>query len=168
MAVTNKQPKPKISENVKAYLVIWWFSGATYFFIGWGTGSGLSDNPLDLIFMLGVGMGLVTTLLVNPIIYNLFTIKRRGKIANKKFNERTVAEGTLYFLIEIFKALFINFLIFLTYQILNTTLIQVFSLNSDRVAVPGEPILYATFYVLFLALINGIADKVHNIIQREV
>ncbi|HEY8395482.1 MAG TPA: hypothetical protein VIK96_01755, partial [Bacilli bacterium] len=134
----------------------------------WGSNAGRSDNPLDLIFLLGMAMGLVTVLLVNPIIYNLFTIKRRGKIANKKFHERTVLEGCLYFLSEILKSFFINILIFLTYQVLNQTLIKLLNLGVESVPVPGEPLLYACLYVLFLALINGIIDKIYNIFQKEV
>ncbi|HHZ11793.1 MAG TPA: hypothetical protein GYA05_03655 [Acholeplasmataceae bacterium] len=165
--MAENRPKPKASENLKAYFVQWWFSGAAYFFVAWGTGAGLAEDPLDLIFFLGVAMGLLTVFVINPIIYHLFTIRRRGKIANKKFQERTVLEGVLYFLGEICKALFINVLVFFTYQLLNRALIAFFHLDPSRVVIPGEPILYACFYVLFLALINGIIDKIHDIFQKE-
>lgn len=163
----NKKFLPKISDNVKSYFVIWWFSGAVYFFIAWGTGAGLSEDPIDLIFALGLGMGIVTLLLINPIIYNLFTIRRGGKIANKKFHERNVFEGTAYILLEIIKASFITVLIFLSYQIINQTIIRLWSLDSNQVIIPGEPILFASLYVLFLSLINGISDKIHNILKKE-
>ena len=41
----------KISDNVKVGFFRWWFVGAIYFFVGWGTGLGNSKSAFDLIFI---------------------------------------------------------------------------------------------------------------------
>ncbi len=157
----------RLSDNTKSYFVIWWFAGAVYFFVGWGTNLGQLEDPFALIFFLGLGMGLVTAFLINPIIYHMFTIQRRGKIANKKYFQRSVLQGALFKLLDFLKAFVINILIFITYQLLNQALILLLELNPDRVVVPGEPILYATFYTFYYSIFVGIANTVAKALSKK-
>lgn len=156
-----------LSDNTKSYFIIWWFAGAVYFFIGWGTTLGVNKDPFDLLFFLGLGMGLVTAFLINPIIYHMFSIKRKGTIANKQYFERTVWQGVLMKLLEFFKAFAINILIFFTYQLLNQGLILLFDLNPERIIVPGEPILYATFYTFYYSIFVGIGNTIAKALAKK-
>lgn len=72
--------RKKISDNAKATLLRWWIVGMCYFMIGFGTQAGGYTSPIDLIFFLGVGIGLVTIVVYNPIAYNVFDIVRGGEI----------------------------------------------------------------------------------------
>ena len=50
--------------------------GMCYFMIGFGTQVGGYSSPIDFIFFLGVGIGLVTIVVYNPIAYNVFRLTR--------------------------------------------------------------------------------------------
>ena len=66
--------RKKISDNAKATLLRWWIVGMCYFMIGFGTQAGGYTSPIDLIFFLGVGIGLATIVVYNPIAYNVFDL----------------------------------------------------------------------------------------------
>ena len=62
------------TDNRKAGLMRWWLVGMCYFMIGFGTQVGGYSSPIDFIFFLGVGIGLVTIVVYNPIAYNVFRL----------------------------------------------------------------------------------------------
>ena len=80
--------RKKISDNAKATLLRWWIVGMCYFMIGFGTQAGGYTSPIDLIFFLGVGIGLVTIVVYNPIAYNVFDIVRGGEIVNHRYRNK--------------------------------------------------------------------------------
>lgn len=57
----------RLPQAVKVILIKAWFYGAVCFFFLWGLGNYLS-NSLDMLFVTAVAMGLVTDLLVNPVL----------------------------------------------------------------------------------------------------
>lgn len=59
-------PKLKLAEWVKLLLIKGWFAGAVCFFFFWGLGTYL--NMLDLLFVTGFALGVVTDLLTNPVL----------------------------------------------------------------------------------------------------
>ena len=66
----NRYRTPKgfhIPQWVKILLIKAWFAGAVCYFILWGLGMYVG-NMLDMLFVLGVAMGLVTDLLLNNVI----------------------------------------------------------------------------------------------------
>ena len=158
--------KKRISDNVKAGLLRWWLAGMTYFFVGFGTQMGILSDPLDLIFLLGVGMGLVTVLIYNPIAYGMFDIKRRGQIANQSYYARKGWQNAAYKLKEIFKSLVVVGLVYLTYQNVNLFLNRRMELPADNVLIPGEPILFATLYLLYYQALGGLADTIRSAVQK--
>lgn len=88
--VTKKDGINVFRMGLKVGFFRWWLSGAVYFFIAWGTNLGMKEDPLDLIFVLGVVTGVAHIFIFNPIVYGMFDIKRNGKIVNKNImNERS-------------------------------------------------------------------------------
>ena len=73
------------TDNRKAGLMRWWLAGMCYFMIGFGTQVGGYSSPIDFIFFLGVGIGLVTIVVYNPIAYNVFRLTRNGEILNHTY-----------------------------------------------------------------------------------
>lgn len=162
MGREKKQKKKRLSDNVKAGLLRWWIAGMCYFFIGFGTQAGVFRDPVDLIFFLGVGIGLVTIVIYNPIAYGMFDIVRKGKISNKAYYERKGWQNAMYRLAEIFKNMILVGLVYLTYQGVNLLLNQIGGLPADTILIPGEPFGFATLYILYYYVVTGLADTIRE------
>lgn len=83
------------TDNRKAGLMRWWLAGMCYFMIGFGTQVGGYSSPIDFIFFLGVGIGLVTIVVYNPIAYNVFRLTRNGEILNHTYRNISGAKKQL-------------------------------------------------------------------------
>lgn len=162
-----KEKKKWLSDNQKAGILRWWIAGMCYFLIGFGTQSGLLQDPLDLIFLLGVATGLAMVLVYEPVAYGMFKIVRRGQIMNRPYYERSGWKNARYKLAEIFKSLFLVGLVYFTYQNVNMLLTKILDLPIDTVVIPGEPIGFATLYVFYRWLVEGLADKVRTIAEKD-
>jgi hypothetical protein len=153
----NKQLKirnPKKEKFVEA-IVRWWGAGAVYFFIGWGTGLGSQSDPLDFIFILGFVAGLVTIVVLDPLIYGMLDIERKdGELYNKKYFDRTILQNVYIRSIEIIKAMIIVIFVFISYNLINMLLIQLLNLSDTIVPLPGEPISFGILYIIFYYLIR--------------
>lgn len=160
MGRENKQKKKRISDNVKAGFLRWWIAGMCYFFIGFGTQAGAFQDPLDLVFFLGVGIGLVTIFIYNPIAYGMFDIVRRGQISNRSYYERKGWQNAACKLTEIFKNMFLVGLVYLTYQGINQLLNRMCGLPMDTVLIPGEPFGFATLYLIYYQMLAGLKDNI--------
>lgn len=167
MARKPGQEKKRISDNVKAGIFRWWIAGMCYFLIGFGTQVGLFQDPMDLIFFLGVGVGLAMVFIYNPIAYGMFRIERRGKIANKPYYERKGWQNAGYKLAEIFKSMVIVWLVYMTYQNVNEFLNQVRQLPEGTILVPGEPFGFATLYLIYHQVLVGLADTIQAARERN-
>lgn len=157
----------KLSDNVKAGALRWWLAGMCYFFIGFGTRTGALAEPLDLIFLLGTGLGLATIFLYHPLVYRMFRIVRKGRIANQSYFERSGLRNIAFNLVEIFKNMLIVFLVYISYQSINLALEQVLALPEGTVAVPGEPFGFATFYTIYYYLLAGILETVGRAVKKR-
>lgn len=159
-----------INDNVKIVICRWWFSAAVCFFIAFGLNLGNQETTFELIFFLGLGMGIANILLFNPIIMSVFDIKRRGKIANKKMSERTVLEGTFYLLSEIFKSMFSVYIVSWIYQGINVAINTIKDYPSTHVNLGVEPILFGVFFVVVYQLLGLVWDLIvytFNKIKKE-
>lgn len=165
--VTNKKSiLSKIPDNVKIAIFRWWLAGAVYFFIAWGTNLGMNADPLDLIFVLGLVLGVCHIFIFNPIVYGMFDIKRNGKIINKKYYERTIMQNIFLRLGEIFRCLIITVLIVATYELLNTTINSI-SGNTQNIPIKGEPFLFATFYIIYYFIYDLIKNLIYRFIDKK-
>lgn len=149
-----------ISDNTKAALLRWWIVGMCYFMIGFGTQTGGYYSPIDLIFFLGVGIGLVTIVVYNPIAYSVFDIVRGGEIINRRRRNRKGYQRALDNLAEIGLSMLVVILVYLCYQNINQLIVVLFGLESGTVSVAGEPFGFATLYTLFYSLVTGLIYKI--------
>lgn len=152
--------RPRVSDNVKAGVIRWWMAGMCYFMIGFGTRAGMLADPLDLIFFLGVGIGLVTVVIYDPIVYSAFDVVRGGEIVNKTRKNRSGARRALDNLLEIGTSLAVVVLIYLTYQGINELLVKILERPEGTAIVPGEPFSFATLYLLFYSALVGLGSQV--------
>lgn len=137
-------------------LIRFWAAGALFYFIGWGTGLGLGST-LDFILVLGVFMGLIEMLIVNPIVRHMLNVK-----SNKKYLDTTILDKVKNRLIVIFKNIFIMLIIEALYNIINKSFIILGNLPDETIVLPGEPILFGIFYLIIYELIKAITNNVHN------
>lgn len=148
------------NDNRKAGLMRWWLVGMCYFMIGFGTQLGGYDSPIDFIFFLGVGIGLTTIVIYNPIAYNVFRLTRNGEIVNHTYHNSSGAKKAARNLAEIAVSMGTVILVYLTYQNLNLLLNQMLELPAETVLIPGEPFGFATLYLVFYTALAGAADKI--------
>lgn len=154
----------KISDTTKINAIRWWFAGAVCFFIAWGTD--LGNYPLDLMLVIGLVMGIVNIFLLHPMIYSMFDVKKNGKIANKKYYERTVWEGAFLKISEILKCVLAAICVFLIYVVINVLAVNVLELSSDSVFLAVEPFVYATLYLICYLFLSFLANKIVLIYQK--
>lgn len=137
--------------RIVSFIIRWWSVGAVYFFIGWGTQLGSYDNTLDIIIILGGIIGLFHSFIVNPILKMLYNIGDK-----KKYLEKSVMEKVSYRLQNVVVSMLIVYLVTLLYQGINVVMIYAMKLDPDTVVLAGEPILFATFYMLIYTLFNHV------------
>lgn len=157
-----KQRKKIITDNMRAGIFRWWMAGMCYFFIGFGTQAGVFLDPLDLIFFLGIGIGLATIVIYNPIAYRMFDIKRRGEITNQAYHERKGWKNAAINLTEIFRNIFLVIIVYLTYQGGNLLINQIGQLPAETILIPGEPFGFATLYSIYYYMLLGLADTIRE------
>ncbi|MBB6479886.1 hypothetical protein [Spirochaeta isovalerica] len=138
----------KRKEQIAVFLIRWWSIGAIYFLIGWGTPLGRYNSLIDLIFFLGIAIGLASTFFINPTLHMLYGIGWHRPYGSSTFAQRFVCRAkdiTLGFISAIF--------IMAIYQGINSAAVAFFGYPSDEVFLPGEPILFGLFYALIMQLI---------------
>lgn len=150
------------TDNRKAGLMRWWLAGMCYFMIGFGTQVGGYSSPIDFIFFLGVGIGLVTIVVYNPIAYNVFRLTRNGEILNHTYRNISGAKKAARNLVEIAASMITVIWVYLTYQNLNLLLNQMLELPVETVLIPGEPFGFATLYLLFYTVLSELAAKLRD------
>ena len=153
------------TDQRSAMLIRWWAAGAVYFFIGWGTPIG-QQSMVGLAFSLGLWLGLLNILIINPSLRLLFNIgpKKRPE------HENTFAQRVSDHLVELLKTLFIVFTVAMFYQVINRTIIAVRDLPPDSVPFPGEPIMFGVFYVFVFWCLELLVNKIKKTIvsNRDV
>ena len=60
--------KRRLPDSVKIALARWWFVGALYFFLAFGSPWGTSSGALDLILFLCGGIGIAMAFIFNPVV----------------------------------------------------------------------------------------------------
>jgi len=122
----------------KICVVKFWFAAAVCFFFVWGLG-GYVRQLLDLLFVIGLALGLVTDLLVNNVI---------------RFMEQTKGEynGWMLFAKKSYLSFLLNVLygfviIFFTYTLYNAVNLAAMQLsgNRDTLFLTVEPIVFGLF-----------------------
>ena len=142
-------PKFKIADWVKLLFVKAWFPGSVCFFFIWGLG-GMVVDQLDLLFITGIALGVVTEMLTNNVLR--FLEKSPGG------NDRYMMfpqKGYITFPLNILYAFVLLFLVYTLYNIINLVIIQLTG-AVDKVPLGVEPVLFGIFYMCFdMILIQG-------------
>lgn len=139
-------PKMKVSDWVKVLFIKAWFAGAVCFFFMWGLGNYLADQ-LDMLFVTGMALGIVTDLLTNNVLR--FISKTQGG------NDRWMMfpkKGFISFPLNILYGYVILALVFVLYNVINLTIIH-FTGAADTVPLGVEPILFGIFCMGFDVLL---------------
>jgi len=135
-------PKLKLAGWVKLVFVKFWFAGAVCFFIIWGLGGFFADE-LDLLFVTGIVLGMVTDLLTNNVLR--FFEKTPGE--NRQWI-MVASRGTAGLFLNILYGFVVLALVWGLYNVINLIAAGLTG-QPDRVVLGVEPILFGLFCMGF-------------------
>ena len=147
----------KLPETLKVVLLKTWFAGAVCYFILWGLGTYIY-SIIDMLFILGIVLGLVTDLLTKNVIR--FVEKTPGE------NDKWLLfpkKGMVSFFLNMVYAIVLVALVYGLYGVINSVLAVLLGLT-DTVALGVEPILFGVFTMGFDMLFIGCRNLMKNII----
>lgn len=147
----------KLPQTLKVVLLKAWFAGAVCYFILWGLGTYVY-SIIDMLFILGIVLGLVTDLLTNNVIR--FIEKTPGE--NDKWL-MLPQKGMVSFFLNMVYALVLVVLVYGLYGVINQTICTVMGLT-DTVPLGVEPILFGVFIMGFDMLFIGCRNLMKRII----
>lgn len=150
--------KFKIPSPVKILFLKAWFAGAVCFFFLWGLGTYISDL-LDMLFVVGVAMGLVTDLLVNNVIR--FIEAFPGEHDEWMLFPK---KGMLSFFLNLIYGFMIAFCVYMLYSLINFLIMSITG-NTETLPLGVEPILFGIFCMGIDMLFVGIKRLIVSIIE---
>ena len=150
-----------VPEPVKILLLKAWFAGAVCFFFLWGLGTYIG-SMIDMLFILGVALGIVTDLLVNNVLR--FIEKTEG--ANDRFM-MFPKKSTLNLFLNVLYSFLIIISVYSLYNLINSIIITVTG-NPDTVPLGVEPILFGLFCLGFDMLYVTIKNVMKDILVRAM
>ena len=150
-------PKIKLKDWVKVILIKWWFNGAVCFFFFWGLGT-MVGNTENQLLILGIGLGLVTDLLVNSI----FRYYAKTKGANDRWM-MVARRGVPGLLLNLVYAFVLLGLVVMTYNMINRIAL-LFTGPTDGVPVGVEPILFGLLTMGWDMLLLGARRVVRHMV----
>lgn len=153
-----RSKKLSIPEWLKMIFIKAWFAGAVCFFVLWGLGIYLSAT-LDMLFVAGVAMGMVTDLLTNNVLK--FLEKYPG--ANDKWLLCT-KKGVAGFGMNLLLGFVIVICVYFTYSLINYTIISITG-AVDTVPLGVEPVLFGLLCMGYEMLLIGIKRLLMNIVH---
>ena len=147
----------KLPEIWKVVLLKAWFAGAVCYFILWGLGTYIY-SIIDMLFILGIVLGLVTDLLTNNVIR--FIEKTPGE------NDKWLLfpqKGMVSFFLNLVYAIVLIVLVYSLYGGINRLLVALLGLT-DTVPLGVEPVLFGVFTMAFDMLFIGCRNLFKQII----
>ena len=128
----------KFPQGLKASLIKFWFYGAVCYFVFWGLGLYLVG--LDLYFVAGIVLGMVTDLLINHFLR--FTEKLPG--GSKQWIMVT-RRGAVGFFMNLMYGFVLLFLTVTCYQMINTGIAYLYGGAENAPLLGVEPLLFGIF-----------------------
>ena len=147
-----------VPETIKILFIKAWFAGAVCFFFLWGLGTYIG-SMIDMLFILGVALGIVTDLLVNNVLR--FIEKEDG--ANDKFM-MFPKKRTVNLFLNVFYSFVIVIAVYSLYNLINV-IITTATGNPDMVPLGVEPILFGLFCMGFDMLFVGCKNLFKQILS---
>lgn len=154
-------PKMDVADWVKVLFIKFWFAGAVCFFFIWGLG-GLLGSELDILFITGLALGVVTDLMTNPVLR--FFEKRKGENDRWMMVARKTYSGLFLNIVHAYAVLF---LVYLLYNAINLAAAKATG-AADRVVLGVEPILFGLFCLGFDLLLIQAKHAIRRIIHGAV
>ncbi len=149
----------RLPQLIKIVLIKAWFAGAVCYFILWGLGI-YTSSLIDMMFILGIVLGMVTDLLVNNVLR--FLEKTPGE------NERWLMvrrKGVIGFFLNIFYGFVLLFCVYMLYNLINYAIIAVTGIT-DTVPLGVEPVLFGTFCMAFDMLFVVIKQRIKQALDK--
>lgn len=153
-----RSKKLAIPQWLKVVFIKAWFAGAVCFFVLWGLGIYLSAT-LDMLFVAGAALGMVTDLLTNNVLR--FLEKNPG--ANDKWLLCT-RKGVVGFGINLLLAYVILLCVYVTYSVINYVIISITG-AVDTVPLGVEPVLFGLLCMGYEMLLIGMKRMIQGIIR---
>ena len=144
-----------IADWVKILFVKAWFPGSVCFFFIWGLSAYLASQ-IDIAFIVGVAMGIVTDLLTNNVLQ--FFEKTPGDYREWIMVNK---EGVIGFMLNILYAFVVVFLVFTLYQMIN----RVLTGGGEGMPLGIGPILFGLFYMGFDLLLIRMKHLLKSIVK---
>lgn len=148
----------KLPQPLKVILLKAWFAGAVCYFILWGLGMYIY-SLIDMLFIMGIVLGMVTDLLTNNVIRFIETTPGE--------NDKWLMfpkKGMISFFLNLVYALLLVLCVYMLYSGINMVLVQIIG-NADTVPLGVEPVLYGVFYMGFDLLFVGCKNLLKQIIS---
>lgn len=143
---------PKLPGLVKIMLLKAWFYGAVCFFFLWGLGTYLKAM-LDMLFIIGIAMGIVTDLLINGIIR--FMEETPG--ANSRYMMFPKKKFATFFY-NIIYSYVVLFCVYMTYYGINYGITSSAGTPED-IPIGVGPILFGLFAMFYDSLFVGLKNR---------
>lgn len=150
-----------IPETLKILLIKAWFGGMVCYFILWGLGAYISST-LDMLFVLGVVLGMVTDLLTN----NILRFMEETPGANDKWLLVT-HKGVIGFCLNMLMSLVIVVCVFFLYYLINRFVFAIAG-EDGNLFLGVEPLLYGLFCMGFDMLFIGVKRLCRSIWEDAV
>lgn len=149
----------KTPDVLKLILIKVWFAGAVCYFFLWGLG-GILGNTLDMLFVLGVALGMATDLLTNNVIR--FVEKEAG--ANDRWIMIT-GKKTGSMLLSVLYHIVLVVCVYMLYNLINYG-INLVTGDMDAVPLGVEPILFGVFTTSFDLLFISIKHLIKGLLKK--
>ena len=149
----------KTPDVLKLILIKIWFAGAVCYFFLWGLG-GILGNTLDMLFVLGVALGMATDLLTNNVIR--FVEKEAG--ANDRWIMIT-GKKTGSMLLSVLYHIVLVVCVYMLYNLINYG-INLLTGDMDAVPLGVEPILFGVFTASFDLLFISIKHLIKGLLKK--
>lgn len=151
--------KFKIPDLVKICFIKWWFPAAVCFFFFWGLSTYI-PSTLDLLFVTGLALGVVNDILTNNALRFLEPYPGAWAKWINFYKKRfaTYAYNILY-------AMGVLFCVYVTYSVVNYTIIHLRHLDPSAIPLAVEPILFGLFFMGFDMLFLTIRNTFRNIVS---
>ncbi len=144
----------KVPVWLKALFVKFWFSGVVCYFVMMGLGVYLMYDDLDMLVIVGIVMGIVNDVFVNPVFRYMESDKR-------EYNNFMM----LPFPFKQFWTFFLNIIYYLIVVIV-VNYIYTF-INMFIGGLPVEPILFGIFAIIADMAFIGIKDLIVYLVKRR-
>lgn len=154
----SKSGRFKIPNTVKVLLLKAWFAGAVCYFILWGLGFYIV-SLIDMLFVLGIVLGMATDLLTNNVIRFIETTPGE--------NDKWLMfpkKGMVSFFLNMVYAIVLIICVYYLYGIINQIAVAIIG-NADTVPLGVEPVVFGLFTMGFDVLFVQCKNLMKRIID---